>query len=396
MGLLKSLTRTFSFVGKEIVEVFRRPGAIISLILGPFLILALFGLGYSGYRRPLQTVIVVPSGSGLPTDVASYSEMSGPGIEITAVTQDRASAEAELADRRIDLVVIAPPDLEQRFRSNQQTAIDVEYNFVDPVQANYASFMALRLQDEVNRTIIERAVAEGEAYAISRGAGQANQIDPQVIAEPTRAKPVNVAPTDPNVVSFFGAAALALIIQHMAVTLIALSLTRERLSGVKEVFRVAPVHTLEIVLGKLLAFGILNAIVAGTTIALLVGVLGVPLLGDTSLLVLVVGLLILASLGLGLIVSLVSDSERQAVQLSLLILLASVFFSGFVVAIEEFTPFLHDLAYALPVTHGIRLIQDVMLRGSTNVPWEITALGTIAGALLLGSWLLLRRDMSRV
>ncbi len=396
MGLLKSLTRTFSFVGKEIVEVFRRPGAIISLILGPFLILALFGLGYSGYRRPLQTVIVVSPGSGLPTDVASYSEMSGPGINITAVTQDRAGAEAELADRRIDLVVIAPADLEQRFRSSQQTAIDVEYNFVDPVQANYASFMALRLQDEVNRTIVERAVAQGEQYAISRGAGQANQIDPQVIAEPTRANPVNVAPTDPNVVSFFGAAALALIIQHMAVTLIALSLTRERLSGVKEIFRIAPVHTLEIVLGKLLAFGILNAIVAGTTIALLVGVLGVPLLGDTSLLVLVVGLLILASLGLGLIISLVSDSERQAVQLSLLILLASVFFSGFVVAIEEFTPFLHDLAYALPVTHGIRLIQDVMLRGSTNVPWEITALGTIAGVLLLGSWLLLRRDMGRV
>ncbi len=396
MGLLKSLTRMLSFVGKEIVEVFRRPGAIISLILGPFLILALFGLGYSGYRRPLQTVIVVPPGSGLPTDVGSYSEMSGPGIEIAAVTQDRAGAEAELADRRVDLVVIAPADLEQRFRSNQQTAIDVEYNFVDPVQANYASFMALRLQDEVNRTIVERAVAEGEQYAISRGAGQANQIDPQVIAEPTRAKPVNVAPTDPNVVSFFGAAALALILQHMAVTLIALSLTRERLSGVKEIFRVAPVHTLEIVLGKLLAFGILNAVVAGTTIALLVGVLGVPLLGDTSLLVLVVGLLILASLGVGLIVSLVSDSERQAVQLSLLILLASVFFSGFVVAIEEFTPFLHDLAYALPVTHGIRLIQDVMLRGSTNVPWEITALGIIAGVLLLSSWLLLRRDMSRV
>jgi ABC-2 type transport system permease protein len=95
-------------------------------------------------------------------------------------------------------------------------------------------------------------------------------------------------------------------------------------------------------------------------------------------------------------VSLISDSERQAVQLSLLILLASVFFSGFVVAIEEFTPFLHDLAYALPVTHGIRLIQDVMLRGSTNVPWEITALGAIGGVLLLSSWLLLRRDMSRV
>ena len=70
----------------------------------------------------------------------------------------------------------------------------------------------------------------------------------------------------------------------------------------------------------------------------------------------------------------VSDSERQAVQLSLLLLLASVFFSGFVVAISEFAEPVRILAYTLPVTHGIRLIQDIMLRGSTTQLWEYGAL----------------------
>ena len=70
MSLAKALTRILSFVGKELVEVVRRPGVLISLILGPFLILAIFGAGYSGYRRPLDTVVVVPPESGLPTDVA--------------------------------------------------------------------------------------------------------------------------------------------------------------------------------------------------------------------------------------------------------------------------------------------------------------------------------------
>ena len=61
MRVLKTITRILAFVGKELVEVVRRPGALLSLILGPFLIMAIFGVGYSGYRRPLTTVIVLPA-----------------------------------------------------------------------------------------------------------------------------------------------------------------------------------------------------------------------------------------------------------------------------------------------------------------------------------------------
>jgi ABC-2 type transport system permease protein len=90
-----------------------------------------------------------------------------------------------------------------------------------------------------------------------------------------------------------------------------------------------------------------------------------------------------------------SDTERQAVQLSLLVLLASVFFSGFVLAVDEFLPHARAIAYALPVTHGIQLLQDLMLRGSTDAWWEASLLGVIAAVLLLVSWFLLRRNMRR-
>ena len=59
----------------------RRPGAVVSLVFGPFLIMALFGLGYSGERRPLETVIVIPPSSGLPTDIELYRELGGWGIQ---------------------------------------------------------------------------------------------------------------------------------------------------------------------------------------------------------------------------------------------------------------------------------------------------------------------------
>ena len=122
----------------------------------------------------------------------------------------------------------------------------------------------------------------------------------------------------------------------MAVALVALSVVRERQSGAMDLFRIAPVRTTELVFGKVIAYGLLGALVAGSSLALLAAVLGVPMLGSLWLIAGVLGLLLLASLGLGLLISLVSDSERQAVQLSLLVLLASMFFSGFVLRIEEF------------------------------------------------------------
>jgi ABC-2 type transport system permease protein len=215
------------------------------------------------------------------------------------------------------------------------------------------------------------------------------------VAAPTRAEVVNQAPSQPGVVAFFGPAVLALILQHMAVTLVALSLVRERTSGLIELFRIAPVSPAEVLGGKVLAFGLLCGGIAALTIAVLVVGFGVPMLGDEAAIVAAVALLVLASLGLGLVIATISDSERQAVQLSLLVLLASVFFSGFVLSIDEFTPAVRALAYTLPVTHGIQLLQDLMLRGGTREAWQFLALGLIAFVTSVAAWVLLRRAMSR-
>ena len=110
--------------------------------------------------------------------------------------------------------------------------------------------------------------------------------------------------------------------------------------------------------------------------------IGVPLLGDPVTLALTIGLLLLASLGIGLLIAVVSDSERQAVQLSLLLLLASVFFSGFVLAITEFSEPVRAAAYLLPVTSAIGLLQDIMLRGTTGPVWRFAVLGGIAAVTL--------------
>ena len=72
----------------------------------------------------------------------------------------------------------------------------------------------------------------------------------------------NVAPTDPRVLAYYGPAVLALILQHLAITLIALALVRERTSGVIELFRVAPINAGEVIVGKVLAYLLIGGLIA--------------------------------------------------------------------------------------------------------------------------------------
>jgi len=80
-----------------------------------------------------------------------------------------------------------------------------------------------------------------------------------------------------------------------------------------------------------------------------------------------------------------------AVQLSMLMLLASVFFSGFVLPVTDFAQWMQYIAYALPVTHGISALQDLMLRGRVLDTWMLIALFGIGVVLHVGSLLRLRR-----
>ena len=393
MGLIKLGIRILSLVGKEIVEVFRRPGAVLSLILGPFLILAAFGFGYQGIKRDLQTIVVIDASSELPKDVETYRGLGVRGVNVVAVESDRTSAEARLRAGEVDVVIVPPADPIAAIEAGQQAELLVLTDLSDPVEANYAGFLAETMSAAVNREVYRVGAEEGQDYAISIGGRDLTNVPPEVIASPTKAVVQNLAVVQPTIVGFYGPAALALVLQHMAVTLIALSIVRERASGAIDRFRSSPMRATEVVAGKVLAFGLLGSAIAAISVWLLVSLLGVPMLGTPAAIALVIGMLLVASLGLGLLISVVSDSERQAVQLSLLTLLASMFFSGFVLRISEFQPAVQVAAYALPVTHGIALLQELMLSGTVTQSWQLVALTVIAGLLLTVSWVLLRREL---
>lgn len=390
-GVMKSLTRLAGLTVKELRDLTRRPGAILSLVFGPLAIMALFGLGFEGERRPFDTVIVLPQGSTLPHDVEFYRKIPTSGINVIGISEDEQDTLARLRRREIRYVVVVPADAEQKFREGQHATLRTVWNEVDPIEDNIAKVSSEVLVRELNSRLIEEAAKEGMTLA-----NVPTAIPPDVIARPLDAKSDNVAPIRPSMVLYFAPAVFALILQHLGITLTALSLVRERLSGAMDLFRVAPVRSWEILVGKYIAYGILSLVVAVAVGALMLNVLHVPLLGTPERLATAVFLVTFASLGAGLLISLLADSERQAVQLAMLVLLVSMFFSGFVLPINEFREPVRYVSYALPVTYGIQMFQDVMLRGGRGDTTYLVALVALGFALYLIAAIRLRAVMRRV
>jgi ABC-2 type transport system permease protein len=386
--------RILAVAGKETVEILRRPSALVSVVAGPVLILGLFGLGYLG-QPPLRAAIVIPPDSGLATDPTAYSSLASDKITIIGVTPDAETARAQLRAGAADIVVIAPADAEAQLSQGLQAVMTVEYDTVSPYRAFVAQTAANQLVAAVNSEVIATAAKRIGDKAAEAGQSLPPELNPEVIAAPTRANVTDLSPSVPNIVAFYGIMVLALIVQHTAITVSALSMLHDRRRGMFDLFRMSPIASGDLLTGKYAAFALLGTVVALVVLAVLVFGFGVPFLSGPAVVVGAVALLVLASIGIGIVVALVSDSDRQAVQVALLVLLASVFFSGLALDLDQFSAPVRAVSALLPVTQAGSLLQDLMLRGETTQAWRAVVLAAMAGILFVAGWLVLRRQLHR-
>jgi ABC-2 type transport system permease protein len=379
--LFRPVIRTFGFLTKEVLGVVRQPRLIASLVLGPFLILLVFGLGFRGQLQEFQTVLVVPD--EISTDREQFEQAFGTVFKLQEVTRDRAAAEQKLASSQTDVVVEVPPNVVEQVTAGNRAPLTVLFSQTDPIASTWVRYFAYVQTTELNRRILVTIL---QRFQVPH---------PETLVSPFDLEARNLVPVEPTQIAFYTPAVLALVLQHTAVTLGMLSAVRDRLLGTMELFRVAPVGSGSILIGRSLGFGLLLTLVGVALTAAATALLGVPLLGDPLLYWLALGSTIFAALGLGLALAHVAHTESQAVQLSMLVLLASVFFGGFFMSLEQLFPWVHVISYALPVTYGAADLREVMLRGSAPPPALLY--GPLALGLLfyLISALGLRREMRR-
>ena len=431
--MLKFLIRISSFLTKELTAIFRQPKLILTMVLGPFLIMFLFGLAYPDQNRALRTLFVTKDPSAFQEQMQIFTEAFSSTIVNQGVETDENLALSRLALNQTDLVIVVPETPMETIESNQQAQFVIYHNEVDPFQIGYIQSAARIYVDEVNRRVLQSVAEQGQADTSTL------QTDLETALTKTQELRQALPPGDPNTArvtelennlnnahanlttfrslssgvlinpfasdisglstitftttGFFAPAVIVLLLQHLSITFASLSIVRESRSGIMELFRVAPITAFETLMGKYISYLFFEIILAGVITALAVWVLDIPLLGNWPDYALAVIIVLFTSLGVGFLISLISETDTQAVQYSMLLLLASIFFSGFFLDLRLMWEPIKVLAWSLPATYGIRMLQDVMLRGGTVPPLIFQGIAAIGVALFLIDWFILRRRM---
>jgi len=417
-------------MNKELTEIFRQPRLILTMVLGPFLIMFLFGLGYPDQNRRLRTTFVAEDPTFFQTNAQLFTESVDPAIVDQDVENDRDLALAKLALNQTDLVIVVPANAMETVQNNQQAEFTIYHNEVDPFQIAYIQSVARIYVDQVNRRLLENVTEEGQASAgnVQKDLEEAiaktkalrqtvpagetatqvadleqdlttvhdqltafQSVGSSVLVNPFNASTTPLSNVIFNPTEFFAPAVIVLLLQHLSITFASLSIVRERRSGIMELFRAAPISAFETLLGKFLSYMLFEILLAGVITVLAVYVLKVPMLGQWSNYALAVIVLLFTALGVGFLISLISETDTQAVQYSMLLLLASIFFSGFFLDLRLMWQPIKILAWSLPATYGIRMLQDIMLRGAPAPLAVLQGVALIGIGLFIVSWLLLRR-----
>lgn len=494
VDLAKGIIRTSSFFFKEIWSAVRQPRLIFSVLLGPFLILAAFGIGYRGQTPELDTLLVLPNDPRLSDDPEVYRDLFTSVFILKGVTRDQQAAKQALDWGQTDVVVIVPDQPDQTVMSGEHAQFQVLFREIDPLQAAWVRYFSTVAVQEVNRRVLTallgntqepinraaevsgqvRAQSDALASDLQRGdavsaaarvvamrqalqaartspgystlaaiggkqadplapveteltgietdlqRGQVNtpeqlaraqrlqqssqqlerqsqemtKVPPDVLAAPFSVEATNTVPAEPSAIGFFTPAVVVLLLQHIAVSLASLSMVRDRLLGAMEIYRVAPVRPMEIILGKSLSYGLLLGVVGAALVFLVNQLLGVPILGQPIWAVVTIGLLLFSSLGLGFFIAGYAETETQAVQLAMLVLLASIFFGGFFLALDTLWAPIRTISYLLPVTFGSLDLREVMLRGVAPDPMTLLVLALIGVLCYVGASLELSRRMA--
>lgn len=432
--LAKFLIRTSSFISKELTEILRQPRLILTLVFGPFLIMFLFGLGYPEQNRTLRTTFVAEDPSELQGNMELFTGPESPAIASQDVESNKELALAKLALNQTDLVIVIPPNPLETIESNEQAVFTIYHNEVDPFQIAYINSVARIYVDDVNRRLLQEVTEQGQAnagdlqtsledaiaktqtlkQAIPPGdtstAAQVTDLEndlttahdqlttfrslgSSVLVNPFNADTTPLSDIMFTPTEFFAPAVIVLLLQHLSITFASLSIVRERRSGIIELFRVAPISAFETLIGKFLSYLLFEILLAGVITFLAVWLLKVPMFGNWINYALAVVAVLFTSLGVGFLISLISQTDTQAVQYSMLLLLASIFFSGFFLDLRLMWEPMKVLAWSLPATYGIRMLQDVMLRGASAPSMLLYGLALIGVGLFFLDWIILRQRM---
>ncbi|AVJ32671.1 ABC transporter [Stenotrophomonas sp. MYb57] len=342
-----SLRRLWAIMLKELRQL-RRDRITLAMIIGiPVMQLLLFGYAINLNLRHLDAGIADQANSAASR--ALVQDMVATGViapRAQAYTPDQLME--ALRRGRISVGIVIPADFERR-RYEGREAVQVLVDGSDTVVQSAAIQLAqvpLDTRPTSNtRPLREGSIAGGPVSVIS-------------FYNPQRRSAVNIVP-----------GLIGVILTMTLVMFTAVAVVRERERGNMELLIATPVSRSELMVGKVLPYAAIGLL--QTTLVLLLGtwLFEVPIRGSLLDVYLAAVLLVLANLALGLLISTRARSQFQAMQMTLFLFLPSILLSGFMFPFAGMPRPVQWLAEVLPLTHFLRLVRGIMLRGASL--WEL-------------------------
>ena len=362
-------SRLLPIIRKEFIHIIRDPRTLVVMFFMPLMQLILLGYAATSDVRNIPLAVFDQDRSPQSRHLVESFVQSGQfSVARLAGSEQDLAALIDNGTARAGLII--PPSYAEDLIGARGAQAAFVLDGSDPTVASTALSSA-RLIGQVEATAIQQ-------QALARRGGGLSITSPMEV----RAR----VWYNPDMLSayFMVPALIGIILQMQATLLTASAIVRERERGTIEQLIVTPIRPYELIVGKILPYALVALLI--TIEVLIIGTLwfGVPIRGNILLLLAISCLFLLSSLGIGLLISTVAQTQQEAFLLTFLTLLPSIFLSGFIYPIAAMPRVLQLASGVVPLTYFLVVVRGIVLKGVgvSAMATQIVAL-TIFGAVLI-------------
>jgi drug efflux transport system permease protein len=364
-------SRLGSLIRKEFIQILRDPRTLMLVLVMP--VMQLFLLGYAATNDVRNVPLVVYNQDPGPEarallDAYRSADYFSLAYEVNSEQQLR-----DLIDGgRARAGLIIPPDYGDQLQGDGIAQVAFILDGSDPTTAATALSAAQAIgQQQATQVLSERLARRGQTAAVQPPI----QVRTQVWYNPDLVSAYFMIP-----------GVIGMILYTITTILTATAIVRERERGTIEQLIVTPIRSWELVVGKLLPYVILAFL--NTLEVLFIGALWfkVPIRGSLVLILILSGLFLASSLGIGLLVSTIANTQQEAMLTVMMTMLPSLFLSGFFFPLEAMPKVLQWISYLIPLRYYLMIIRTLLLKGvgAEMLKGDILALA-IFGAVIMAA-----------
>jgi drug efflux transport system permease protein len=346
---------------KEFLHILRDRGTLITAVSIPVFQLVLFGFIDQTVRN-LPTVVVDQDHSSQSRELLDQLRATRT-FEIKHITFNPHEAREDITAGRARVGIVIPPDFHNKRSRGEDAKI-------------------LVLIDGSDSTASSQALASVNGLVAARNLDDAQKVVGQRL--PLSAQPIILFNPDGRTANYIIPGLIAILLQLVAIVLVAIALVRERERGTLEQLLVTPVNPLGLMMGKLVPYLILGLGEMALVLFLMRFGFGVPIRGSLLFLFVIATIYLFSLLSIGLFVAAQAQTQAEAFQRAQMLFLPSIFLSGYIFPFSGLPKILQAIGEILPATHMIAIMRGVVLRnaGFMELLPNVIALVLMSAALV--------------